>query len=58
MEEFSNSQIVTVSDGSFLGSTKGAAAAWIIESQCKLQWIMGSINTPDPAMMPVHIEAN
>jgi len=48
IREFSNGQIVAVSDGSFIPSTKGVAAVWIIESQCKSQWIMGLIHTPDP----------
>jgi Reverse transcriptase (RNA-dependent DNA polymerase). len=46
LDEFSHGQIVAVSDGSFLSSTRSAAAAWILESQCKSQWIMGSIYTP------------
>jgi hypothetical protein len=46
LDKFSNGQIVAVSDGSFLGSTIKAAAAWILESQCRSQWIMGSMNTP------------
>jgi hypothetical protein len=46
LNEFSTGQIVAVSDGSFLSTTKSAAAAWIIESQCKSQWIMGSLSTP------------
>ena len=46
LQEFSTGQVVAVSDGSFLSDTGGAAAAWIIESQCKSQWIMGSLHAP------------
>lgn len=44
--DFSNGQVVAVSDGSFFPNTKRAAAAWVIESQCRTQWIMGSILVP------------
>jgi exonuclease III len=46
--DFSNGQVVAVSDGSYFPDIKRAAAAWIIESQCRTQWIMGSIMVPGP----------
>jgi hypothetical protein len=44
--DFSEGTVVTVSDGSFFPDTKQAACAWLIESSCRSQWIMGSIKTP------------
>jgi hypothetical protein len=38
--------VVAVSDGSFLRETTQSAAAWIIESECGTQWIMGSLFVP------------
>jgi hypothetical protein len=46
IRDYSNGTIVTVSDGSFLSERKQAAAAWIIESNCGTQWIMGSLAVP------------
>jgi hypothetical protein len=37
---------VAVSDGSYFPEEKKAAAAWIIESACGTQWIMGSLLIP------------
>jgi hypothetical protein len=47
-QDFSTGQVIAVSDGSFMKANNGAATAWIIESQCKTQWIMASIHTPGP----------
>jgi hypothetical protein len=47
-QDFSTGQVIAVSDGSFMKANNGAATAWIIESHCKTQWIMGSIHTPGP----------
>jgi hypothetical protein len=46
LREFSQGQIIAVCDGSFFNDSKDAAAAWILETQCRTQWIMGSISTP------------
>jgi hypothetical protein len=45
-QDFSDGTVVTVSDGSFFPDTRQAACAWVIESACRSQWIMGSIKTP------------
>jgi hypothetical protein len=44
--DFSNGTLVSVSDGSYFPETKQAACAWLIESSCRSQWIMGSVRTP------------
>jgi hypothetical protein len=46
--DFSTGQAVAVSDGSYFTESNGAAAAWIIESNCRTQWIRGSMQTPGP----------
>jgi hypothetical protein len=45
-ENFSNGTMISVSDGSYYPDKKQAACAWIIESSCRLQWIMGSMMIP------------
>jgi hypothetical protein len=46
--DFSTGQVIAVSDGSYFPGTNRISAAWIIESKCQTQWIMGSILTPGP----------
>ena len=46
--DFGTGQTVAVSDGSYFQETDGVAAAWIIESKCRTQWIRGSLLTPGP----------
>jgi hypothetical protein len=45
-QDFSNGTMVSVSDGSYLPQQKSAACAWIVESSCRSQWIMGSAKIP------------
>jgi hypothetical protein len=42
IRDYSRGTVVTVSDGSYFPDRHQAAAAWIIESECGSQWIMGS----------------
>jgi hypothetical protein len=44
--DFEFGTMVSVSDGSFFAEDSRAAAAWIIESACRTQWIMGSVTIP------------
>jgi hypothetical protein len=44
--DFARGTAVAVSDGSYLPDRQSAAAAWIIESACGTQWIMGSLVVP------------
>lgn len=46
--DFGTGQTVAVSDGSYYQETDGAAAVWVIESKCHIQWIRGSMLTPGP----------
>lgn len=41
--DFRNGTIIAVSDGSHFMDTHCAAAVWIIESECRTRWIMGSV---------------
>jgi hypothetical protein len=47
--DFSQGTAVAVSDGSYLPDRRSATAAWIIESSCGTQWIMGSLVVPGPS---------
>jgi hypothetical protein len=47
--DFTNGTVVAVSDGSYFADTNRAAAAWLIESECRTQWIMGSVIVPGTA---------
>jgi hypothetical protein len=44
-QDFSQGTMVAVSDGSYFPETQNAACAWLMESSCQTQWIMGSIIT-------------
>jgi hypothetical protein len=48
LRDFGTGQTVAVSDGSYYQEINGAAAAWVIESNCQTQWIRGSMLTPGP----------
>jgi hypothetical protein len=41
--DFSQGTTIAVSDGSYYPDQKRASGAWIIESTCRSQWIMGSM---------------
>lgn len=47
--DFTQGTIIAVSDRSHQPTMNGAAAAWIVESECRSQWILGTINTPGPS---------
>ena len=44
--DFSKGTLVSVSDGSYFPESNQAACAWLIESSCRSQWIMGSMKIP------------
>jgi hypothetical protein len=46
IRDFSRGTSISISDGSYLPESNQAAAAWIIESACGTQWIMGSNFVP------------
>ena len=45
-EDFSNGTMVSVSDGSYYSDSNKAACAWLVESACRSQWILGSMMIP------------
>jgi hypothetical protein len=46
LQDFTAGSTVSVSDGSYYPDQGKAAAAWIIESSCRTQWIIGAITVP------------
>jgi hypothetical protein len=48
LNDLSRGTTVSVSDGSHYSNTQQAAGAWIVESECRTQWIMGSMLVPGP----------
>ena len=44
--DFMKGTVVAVSDGSNFADMHCAAAAWIFESECRTQWIIGSVIIP------------
>jgi hypothetical protein len=46
IRDYAQGTILAVSDGSYYPDSHQAAAAWIIESQCGTQWLMGSLFVP------------
>jgi hypothetical protein len=50
IQDYMNGQTVSVSNGSYFPVETQAAVAWIIESNCRTQWIMGSLITPGPSI--------
>lgn len=45
-QDFSNGSVIAVSDGSYYPQRNKAACAWLIESSCRSQWILGSMAIP------------
>lgn len=46
VRDYSRGTILAVSDGSYFPDSQQAAAAWIIESECGTQWLMGLMYVP------------
>jgi hypothetical protein len=46
--DFTRGTTVSVSDGSYYPNEHRAAAAWMVESECRTQWILGSLLSPGP----------
>ena len=49
IRDYARGTIIAVSDGSHFPDCNKAAAAWLIESACGTQWIMGSMFVPGPS---------
>lgn len=46
LRDFTNGTVIAISDGSHFPSLHKAAGAWLVESRCRSQWIMGSMTCP------------
>jgi hypothetical protein len=49
LQDFANGTVIAIIDGSYFPQHQKAAGAWILESRCRLQWIMGSMTCPGTA---------
>jgi hypothetical protein len=58
LQDFSLGSSVSVSDGSYHPDKGRAAGAWVVESSCGRQWIMGAMTVPGPIESLRHIEVN
>lgn len=48
LQDFMEGTVIAISDGSYFPHDNTAAGAWIVESRCRTQWIMGSMTCTGP----------
>jgi Reverse transcriptase (RNA-dependent DNA polymerase). len=58
LQDFADGTVIAISDGSYFPHLQKAAGAWIIESRCRSQWIMGSMTCRDLKMNSIHFGVN